>query len=353
VKMKRFLKMGVCLVSLLLVIGVIGSCVPVSSPTSTSITSSPISSPSSPTTKKLKIAAIYLISAADGGFCETLHRSLQEVAKEKGYTYEYSENVALADAENFIRGYAERGFDVIFAHTTGYKTAIEKVAPDYPNIVFGLFAGKTASKNVFLYDWYGNETSYLLGVLAGLMSKSELIGHIGGMKVPNQLRYLGGFEAGVQSVKPTATVKSAFTGSFSDSAAGKEVATSFINQGMDVLFDTMGLAWIGVKDLAKQKGVYILADYGYKTVNAPDVILAGQLVHFDKLLELVLADWDKHSLKEEYWGSLANGICDIMYSSEADKIIPKEVFDKIDLAKRAIISGEIQVPRLDLEATSP
>ncbi len=293
---------------------------------------------------QLKIAAVYLISATDGGFCETLHRSLTKAADEKGYLYNYSESVNFADAERMIRGYAKRGYNIIFAHTTGYKTAVERVAPDYPDTIFALFAGKLPIPNVVMYDWRGNEPCYLLGVIAGMMTTTNQIGHIGGMKVPNQLRYMAGFEAGVQSVNSAAKVSSAFTGSFSDAAAGKEVATAFLKQGADILFDTMGLAWIGVKDLAKKQGGYILADYGYKTRSAPDVVLAGQIVYYDILLDMILKDWKAGALKKEYWGSLANGICDIMYSSEVDHIIPYVTRERVKKVRQKIISGEVNVP---------
>lgn len=293
---------------------------------------------------ELKIAAVYLVPAADGGFCETLHRSLIKAADEEGYVYNYSENVNPADAERVIRGYAERGYDIIFAHTTGYKTAVERAAPDYPDTLFMLFAGNIPLSNTVMYDWHGNESCYLLGVIAGMMTATNSIGHVGGMKIPNQLRYMAGFEAGIQSVNPDAELSSAFTGSFTDAAGGKEVATTLLNQGADMLFDTMGLAWIGVKDLAKEQGAYILADYGYKTVNAPDVLLAGQLVHYDILLNMILEDWDTGTLQEEYWGSLANGICDIMYSTEAEHIIPYVTRKKVEEARQKIISGEIKVP---------
>ncbi len=292
----------------------------------------------------IKIAAVYLISAVDGGFCETLHRGLQASAKEYGYTYDFSESVNPADAEGVIRGYAERGYNIIFAHTTGYRTAVERVAPDHPNILFALFAGNIPAPNTVMYDWNGNEACYLLGVIAGMMTAENAIGHVGGMRVPNQLRYLAGFIAGVESVNAEAKIPSAFTGSFSDAAAGKEVATTLFEQGADFLFDTMGLAWIGVKDLAKERGDYILTDYGYKAANAPDVILAGQIVYYDKLLKVLLEDWKAGTLKEEYWGSLANGMLDILYSSEAEHIIPYVVRKQVDDSREKIIAGEIEVP---------
>ncbi len=293
---------------------------------------------------QLKIAAVYLIPAVDGGFCETLHRGLTAAAGTYGYDYAFSENVSTADAEGALRGYAERGYNIIFAHTTGYKAAVERVAPDYPNVLFALFAGSTGAPNVVMYDWYGNEACYLLGVIAGMTTATNTIGHIGGMKVPNQLRYLAGFIAGVKSVNPDAQLPSVFTGSFTDAAAGKEVATTLLEQGADVLFDTMGLAWIGVKDLTAEMGGHILADYGYKAANAPEVILAGQVVYYDKLLEQLIADRDAGTLKPQYWASLANGMLDILYSGSAGQVIPYVVRTQVEKAKQEIISGAVVVP---------
>lgn len=292
----------------------------------------------------LKIAAVYPNAPESAPFSKALHEGLAKAAKENGYVYDFAENVKFADVARFIRGYAERGYTIIFAHTTGFKSAVNKIAPSYPDVLFGLFWSKPDSPNGFAYNWMQNEGGYLLGVVAGMMTKNNDIGYVGGMKVPNQIMTLGGFEAGVKSVNPEAEVYPAFSGSFSDAAADKEIAVSHINRGSDFIMDVTAYAWLAVQDLAREKGVRMVHQFAF---HLDDVVLAGQVLYYDRLLKIVLEDAKKGQLKKEYWGTLDNGICDVQLSEEGD--IPVKVREAVDEARRKIISGEIEVPRLDLE----
>lgn len=292
----------------------------------------------------LKIAAVYVNATDSSPFSRTLNEALAKASKENGYVYDFAENVKFADVARFIRGYAERGFDIIFAHTTGFKSAVDKVAPGYPNTLFGLFWGKPASPNGFAYKYMQSEGGYLLGVLAGMITKNNDIGYVGGMRVPNQIMFQGGFEAGVKSVNPEAEVYPAYSGSFTDPAADKEIAVSHINRGSDFIMDNTSYAWLAVRDLAREKGVRMACQFTYYL---DDIILAGQVLNYDRLLKIVLEDAKKGQLRKEYWGTLANGIYDIELSEKGD--IPAEVRKAVDEARQKIISGEIEVPRLDLE----
>jgi basic membrane protein A len=148
----------------------------------------------------------------------------------------YSEKMLPVDAGSAARQYAAQGYTIIIGHGAQYKNLILEMAEEFPDITFAFgTSGEIGPKNVFTYMPESEETGYLSGVIAGLTTKSNIVGYVGPVDGGDAARYGRGFVLGVQKVNPAAKIMVAHTGSFSDFVKAGEVAHSQIRAGSDVL----------------------------------------------------------------------------------------------------------------------
>jgi basic membrane protein A len=188
--------------------------------------------------KTVKIALIIENTIDDKGWCEAMYDGLVAAKAQLAgrMDFSYSEKMLPVDAGSAARQYAAQGYDIIIGHGAQYKNLIMEMAEEYPNITFAFgTSAEIGPSNVFTYMPESEETGYLNGVIAGLVTKSNVIGYVGPVDGGDAARYGRGFALGVQSVNPGAKVTVAHTGSFSDFVKAGEVAHTQIRSGADVL----------------------------------------------------------------------------------------------------------------------
>lgn len=187
--------------------------------------------------KTYKVAMISDSSISDGGWGAACYNAMISAAKEKGFETQYSDGLETADFASSMRSYADLGYDMIFAPGNQYSDAVKEVAADYPDVHFALLNGTIESDNVVSILPDAKQIGYMAGAFAGLMSKTNNIGFIGGMELDTTKAKLSCYEAGAKAVNPAITVSSAYAGSFSDTAKGMEIANTMINtNNVDVMF---------------------------------------------------------------------------------------------------------------------
>ena len=239
---------------------------------------------------KIKIALIVQDTVDDKGWCQSMHDAIKAVEKEYGkklVEYSYSEKMKPVDAGSAARQYATQHFDIIICHGAQYKNLVNELAPDYPatSFVFGTSAD-IGGKNVFTYMPQSEETGYLNGMVAGLVTKSNIIGVVGSVDGGDAARYERGFVLGAQAVNKNANVKVAHTGSFSDIAKASELAKVQISAGADFLtgcsqqalgglhavgeFKDKAIFWVGMDsshlNLPESPKVVAASSYAYVAV---------------------------------------------------------------------------------------
>ena len=186
----------------------------------------------------VKIALIIENTIDDKGWCQAMHDGIVEAQKKLPgrIDYSYSEKMLPVDAGSAARQYAAQGFNIIIGHGAQYKNMIMEMAEEFPNVTFAFgTSAEKGPKNVFTYMPESEETGYLNGVIAGLTTKSNIIGYVGPVDGGDAARYGRGFVLGVQAVNPQAKVMVAHTGSFSDFVKSGEVAHSQIRSNADIL----------------------------------------------------------------------------------------------------------------------
>lgn len=248
------------------------------------------SSSASSSSDAYKVALIIENTIDDKGWCQAMHDGIMLAIEELPgrIEYSYSEKLLPVDASSIARQYIADGYDIIIAHGAQYKNMIEELAEEYPDITFAFgTSAEISGKNVFTYMPESEETGYLSGLLAGLLTKDNIIGLVGPVDGGDSARYDRGFVLGVQAVNPSAKILVAHTGSFSDYVKAGELATSQIRSGADVLTGSSQQAigalrscaeyenvlWLG-QDLAQldtEEGVakcVAASSYNYKAVIA-------------------------------------------------------------------------------------
>jgi len=186
----------------------------------------------------VKIALIIENTIDDKGWCQAMYDGIKEAQGLLPGRIElsYSEKMLPVDAGSAARQYAAQGYNIIIGHGAQYKNLILEMAEEFPDITFAFgTSAEVGPPNVFTYMPESEETGYLSGVIAGLLTKSNVIGFVGPVDGGDAARYGRGYILGAQSVNPGAKILVAHTGSFSDFVKAGEVAHSQIKANADIL----------------------------------------------------------------------------------------------------------------------
>ena len=185
----------------------------------------------------MKVAFAYIGPVGDGGWSFAHDNARKAVEKEFAgrITTSYVESVSdTADAERVLREMASNN-QMVFGTTFGYMQAMQKVAGDFPNVKFEHATGYKTATNLSTYDTRTYEGAYLAGVVAGAMSKTNTVGVVGSVPIPEVLRNINSFTLGAQSMNPKITTKVVWVNDWFNPPKETEAATALINGGADIL----------------------------------------------------------------------------------------------------------------------
>lgn len=244
-----------------------------------------------------------------------------------------------AQAQRTVRTLASQGTDLIVGTGGGMDADILKVASDFPDTKFAAVLAAETSENMASIDAAIEQGRYLDGIIAGSMTKSGVIGEIGGFPLPFELRAINGMTIGAQSVKPDVEVQVLHINSWYDPAKERQAAEALIDRGADVL--AMNLNTPAVPAVAKANDAGVI---GY-AVSRKDAIPDNWLstfefdwsVYLDSAVKAIQAgSWKP----ERFYGDLADGT--ITMSPIGDSV-PEDVVKKVDEAREQLASGELTV----------
>lgn len=253
--------------------------------------------------------------------------------------------------EERLRTLADAGYNPIVAVGFVYAEEVQKVAKEYPDVHFANVDGFLDAPNLTNLSFSVNEASYLVGLAAGLKTKSNHVGFVGGVKGPVIDPFGAGFQAGVKAVNPAAKVDIVFISDKSDDSAfknpagGKTKATALYDAGADIIFCAAGSSGDGVFEAAKAAGKQAIGvdsdQYNSVDPALKDVIITSSL----KKVDVAVADFvlavKAGTVKAGFATyDLKNG--GVGYSTSGGFI--DDIKDQIDAEAAKVISGEIKVP---------
>jgi basic membrane lipoprotein Med (substrate-binding protein (PBP1-ABC) superfamily) len=236
----------------------------------------------------------------------------------------------------------------------GISREARKVADDYPEIAFLMGdPGGPHGGNFSVFDNWIHEPCYLMGVVAGTMTKTNKIGMVGGFPIGEVNRLFHAFMAGARSVNPDVQFKVSFIGSWYDPPKAKEFAFAQVESGVDVLYAERA----GVVDAAREKGIIAFGNVNdmNKAENGTDVVVASALWHMEPAIGYALEQVKAGNFKaEDYkeWTMMKAGGASLSPFYEFESKIPAETQAKIDALAKQIKAGDLVVEINDDEPKS-
>lgn len=184
-----------------------------------------------------------------------------------------------AEFEENFRQYGAKGYSLVFGHGFEFQDAAARVGPAFPQTVFITTGGTRTSANVAAMSFAFEQPSYLAGIVAASVSKTGIVGCIGGTELPPVKSGFAAFAAGVHAVNPKARVVTAYLGNWDDAGAGKEQALAQMARGVDVIYQNADAAGLGIFQAAKETaGVYVIGSNSNQNGVAPSVTLGSVMI---------------------------------------------------------------------------
>lgn len=239
-----------------------------------------------PTAKKLKVFGAFA-TPIEEPWDGVIHTALTKAKNAGEIDYSFADNIGYSGGmERVLRQVAAtKKPDVIFGDAFGNEEAVRRVAKAFPKIafVFGSGGGPTGS-NLSVFDNWIHEPAYLIGVLAGSLTKTHKIGVVAALPIPEVNRLVNAFAAGAHSVDKKAVVKVTFINSFFDPATAKEAALAQIGAGVDALYAERA----GVIEAAVQKNVYAFGNMSDQRKLGPKTVVSSAVWNMTPTVEYVL-----------------------------------------------------------------
>lgn len=293
----------------------------------------------------LKVAMVLPGSIDDGGFMEAGYDGLKSVKNDLGAETTYIDEVTaeMDPLTGALNELAADGPDLIIAHGGQNSEAVAAIAPEYPNIKFVVTQGSVTGKNLSSYVVLQEQSTFLAGAAAGLLTESGVVGHISGIRVPPGLKGRAAYADGLGYTNPDATLLTTFAGDQDDVELARRVTEAQIEQGADPIFTMLNAGRQGAIKAAKNHGdVSLFGNVGKWYPRYPDVF-AGSAIANVSIAALRAA----RDVKNGEWQS--GQVVEIgLENPDAVRLslapsVPKKVRKRTDVLAQRIIEGDIEV----------
>jgi simple sugar transport system substrate-binding protein len=290
----------------------------------------------------LKIAFAYVGPVGDGGWSFAHDNGRKAIEKEFGdkVVTSFVESVPeSADAERVLRDLAGQGNKLIFGTTFGYMESMLKVAADNAGVKFEHATGYKTAENMRTYDSRTYEGAYMAGIIAGSMTKSNTLGVVGSVPIPEVLRNINSFTLGAQSVNPKIKTKVVWVNEWFSPPKETEAATSLINGGADILFQNTDSP--AVLKTAQEKGKRAFGWDSDMTAYGPKAHLASAVINWGPYYVKATRDAldGKWATGQAWWG-VKEGAIDIVSIAED---VPAEAKAKVEEVKKGLQDGSFSI----------
>lgn len=289
--------------------------------------------------EKIKVAAIYTLPV-EQQWISRIHKALNTAAERGSIDYTYSESVANTDYERVMREYAEQGQNLIVGEVFGLERAARKVAKDYPETAFLMGSSfGPVGPNFSVFDNWIHEPSYLTGMVAGSMTKSNVIGMVGGYAIPEVNRLMHAFMDGARDVNPDVKFLVNFIDSWYDPPKAKESAFAMMDAGADIMYAER----FGVSDAAVERGVKAIGNVIDTSADYPGTILASAIWHMEATIDKAVSNVAAGSFEAADYGQYSfmafNGGSLILDES----LVPSDIATAVKAKEQEIMDGLFRV----------
>ncbi|MBL41064.1 MAG: BMP family ABC transporter substrate-binding protein [Rhodospirillaceae bacterium] len=284
----------------------------------------------------------------DKSFNQAAYEGAEKFKKDSGINYKEFEVTAPTQREQAIRNMAKRGANVVIAMGFAQAAAVEKAAKEFPNTKFAIIDMVVDLPNVRSVVFREHEGSFLVGMAAAMASKSGKVGFIGGMDIPLIRNFAAGYVEGAKYANPNIEVFQNMTGTtpaaWNNPGKGAELAKSQFGRGADVVYAAAGGTGVGVYQAAVDEGKLAIGVDSNQNYLHPGTMLTSMLKRVDVAVYNAMKD-----AKDGNWSSgiISLGVAENGVGWALDqynrKLISAEMEEKINQARKDIISGKIKV----------
>jgi len=289
----------------------------------------------------------------DKSFNDSAYRGLERAKSQLGITYSTLETGEGTDREAAMRQLAAGDAQLIFGVGFLFSDDIRKLAQEFPKKKFACIdytvTPEPLPPNLQALKFKEEEGSYLVGALAGLLTRTQKVGFVGGMQIPLIKKFEAGYVAGVHAVNPEAPVLIKYAGTtgaaFKDPTKGKELALAEYNQGADIIFHASGSTGLGVFEAAREQDKLAIGVDSDQHDEAPGNVLTSMVKRvdvavFNSIKQAIDGTW-KGGVQE--FGLAQDGVTWV-YDEHNKALIPDEAKAKLDALKSEVIAGKVKVP---------
>ena len=306
--------------------------------TTTLIVLASLFSATSMAAQDITVGFVYVSPIGDAGWTYQHDLGRLEMEKNTGVTTKYVENVPEGpDAERVIREMAKRGDKVIFATSFGYMNPMLKVSKQFPNTAFVHATGYKMGKNMGLYNARFYEARYLTGVIAGEVTKSNVLGYVAAFPIPEVLQGINAFIQGARSVNPKAELRVIWVNSWFHPGKERQASMTLMSQGADVI--THHTDSTAVVQAAEERGKYAFGYHSDMSKYGSTAHLTAATHHwgnyYTKVVKAAIAgNWKP----ENVWGGYKEGMIKL---APLNPSLPAELRNRIASMEKQLTAGTL------------
>ena len=294
----------------------------------------------------------------DKSFNESMFNGSEKFKAESGVAYGEFEIANEAQREQAIRNFADQGYSPIIAAGFAQAAAVEKVAKEYPDLKFAIVDMVVDLPNVQSIVFNEHEGSYLVGMMAGMASKTGTVSFVGGMDIPLIRKFACGYAQGVKAAKPDAKIIQNMTGdtgaAWNDPVKGGEITKGQMSQGSDVVYAAAGATGLGVLKAAAEGGALSIGVDANQNYLYPGKVLTSMLKRVDVAVYNVMKSGKDGTFKG---GIQALGLAEdgVGYAMDDNNkpLVTAEMTAAVEKAKVDIIAGTVKVHDYMADNTCP
>lgn len=306
---------------------------------------SPSKSPSTEKSPTFKVALLTPGPISDKSWNGGAYEGLMAIRDSLGAEVSHIQTKTPAEFDENFRQYGAKGFNLVFGHGFEFQDAALRVGPSYPSTVYITTSGTSVAKNVGGIDFAFEEASYVAGMVAGKMTKSNTLGLIGGTELPPVKRSFEAFEQGARSVNPAVKFLSSYIGNWDDASAGKEQAIAQISRGADVIFQNADAAGLGIFQAVKESpSTRIIGSNSNQNSIAPQQTLGSVVINLPHAFLLVAREVQKgHFTGHVFSLGLHDEVVRYVPNPAILETVPQQVRYAVDSVQKAMLDGTFKM----------
>jgi basic membrane lipoprotein Med (substrate-binding protein (PBP1-ABC) superfamily) len=310
-----------------------------------------------PPSQLVRVGLITPGSIADAAWNSGAFQGLQQIRDSLGLTVSHVEARTPSDQDEALRAYAAQGYDLVFAHGFEFQDAAERVSAEYPETIFIITSGRRLKGNVAPLIFRLEEASYLAGMVAGGLTRTNILGFVGGIELPPIEAAYQGWVNGARAINPKVQTRKIYLNSFDDAAAGREAALALVRVGADMFHHNADAAALGVFQAAKEtEGVYVFGANDDQAHLAPNRVIGSAVIDLPRAFLMVAGEVKARTFrpKVEAFG-LGSGVIRYVPNPALETKVDQTLRTRVQAAADSIAAGTlVAAPRPEsMQAWAP